>query len=60
MTRSILFAASLISAVIATALAFRIYHHPASLADLNRICLGWLSWSVALAVAAALPVWRNR
>lgn len=58
MTRTILYAASLISAVIAAALAFRIYHHPATLADLNRITLGWLAWSLALAVAATL--WRDR
>lgn len=60
MTRSILLVASLISALIATALAFGIYHHPTSLAHLNRITLGWLSWSVALAAAAALPVWSRR
>lgn len=51
--RTILLTASLVSAVIATALAFRIYQHPvASVVELNRITLGWLAWSVALFVAS--------
>lgn len=60
MTRSILLAASIASAVVATVLAFGIYHHNATPAELNRICLGWIAWSIALAGAAALPLWRNR